>query len=258
MSIPALAFLTLAGVLLVFFVSLHIRQNRRLAREMQRHAVPKRLARSITIITLERAVMFWVVLAGCFVLMGVQLYQRGNPRPAAVTVVEAVAEKPAPQAVENQAPEITPQPAPEPVPATASSAPEPVTEPTPQPVPLVSAPAPQPAATLQEPPLPVPAAAQPPLSREARESALDKLKQRYETLFVNYYYLAHCDAAGPEDEKSLTAAMRIALSEARAPAPMEANILTAARGTYREVYSRSPCNPPQIEAQRRELERFLR
>ncbi len=76
---------------------------------------------------------------------------------------------------------------------------------------------------------------------ESTELALDTLKQKYEELFINYYYLKRCNRILPRDFHLMSAALTHELSMLNAPLIIRKNILSAAKGTHDEMYASMEC-----------------
>lgn len=77
---------------------------------------------------------------------------------------------------------------------------------------------------------------------------LDEIKQRYESLFVNYLFLRRCGGAEATDYHVISSALLEELASLDGPSRMHADVLTAARGSYDEVYARIPCDPAKTQA----------
>lgn len=111
---------------------------------------------------------------------------------------------------------------------------------------------------LNNPPQPIakeqkiipPAAEAPPAtdSEAERQAKLDMLKEKHETLRVNYYYLQRCGLATPDDEAKLELALAREIAALSGPARLSADVITAARGTYDEIYARLGCERAEAEA----------
>ncbi len=78
------------------------------------------------------------------------------------------------------------------------------------------------------------------------QAYLDLIKQRYEKLFVTYYYLLQCRAVDGSGFALLESALRSDLLSAGAPLDTGDNILQAAQGTYNEIYAHSACHKDDI------------
>jgi len=78
------------------------------------------------------------------------------------------------------------------------------------------------------------------------ENTIDKIKTRYEGVLVNYLLLKKCGKTGSLDYQIITSAMQSELSANSAPARLKYDILTAAKGSYDEIYARSTCNEDEI------------
>lgn len=81
-----------------------------------------------------------------------------------------------------------------------------------------------------------------------REAYIDWLKERYEAWFITYYYLQKCQKAGPDDYDIISHSLTQDLSAAHADGTVEGNILMAASGSYKEMYSDIPCDPTHLAA----------
>jgi hypothetical protein len=79
-----------------------------------------------------------------------------------------------------------------------------------------------------------------------QQAYLDLLKQRYETWLITYYYLQKCGKAGPQDMEIIDSSLRRELAASGADDSVEANIHTAANGSYKEMYSAIPCDAAHI------------
>ncbi len=73
------------------------------------------------------------------------------------------------------------------------------------------------------------------------QATLNTIKTRYENLFVNYYFHSRCGSATQDDYLLLNTLLLEELASAGAGARMQQNILTAARGSYDEVYAKADC-----------------
>lgn len=81
-----------------------------------------------------------------------------------------------------------------------------------------------------------------------QQERLDELKRRYESLFVNYLYLFRCRQAEEADFYALNAGLSRELASLNGPGRLSHDILTAAKGSYDEVYAKVSCNNSGTEA----------
>ena len=75
---------------------------------------------------------------------------------------------------------------------------------------------------------------------------LNEIKSRFEGLFVNYQYLQRCGTLAEADYHILNSALMHELTSNNAPARLQYDILTAAQGTYEEIYARSECDEASV------------
>ena len=81
-----------------------------------------------------------------------------------------------------------------------------------------------------------------------QEAYIDWLKERYEAWLVTYYYLQKCKAAGDEDYAIIHNLLKRDLESTHAKPEVERNILLAANGSYKEIYSNIPCDNAQMRS----------
>jgi hypothetical protein len=77
---------------------------------------------------------------------------------------------------------------------------------------------------------------------QAAANPLDTLKERYEALYVNYLLLRRCQLTDTSAYHLLNSGLMQELASVNAPSRLQYDIITAARGTYNEIYSRLPCD----------------
>lgn len=83
---------------------------------------------------------------------------------------------------------------------------------------------------------------------EPTNEALDALKERYETLLVNYQFLARCGLAREEDFNLITSSLARHVASVSGPGRLTHDIVTAARGSYQELYLAAPCAAAESQA----------
>jgi hypothetical protein len=79
-----------------------------------------------------------------------------------------------------------------------------------------------------------------------QEAYIDWLKEHYESWLITYYYLAKCKKSVPEDYTLIVRSLEKELDAAHAAKTVENNILQAAAGSYREMYTDIPCDGTHI------------
>ncbi len=78
------------------------------------------------------------------------------------------------------------------------------------------------------------------------ESGIDKIKTRYEELLVTYLFLKKCGKTDATDYQQIMSALQKDIVRLRAPIRLQYDILTAAKGSYEGLYSRSDCAPSAV------------
>lgn len=79
-------------------------------------------------------------------------------------------------------------------------------------------------------------------------SAIDGLKKRYEEILVTHFFLARCGIAQPIDFHIINSALSQEMASINAPGRLQNDILTAAKGSYKEMYSQTRCEGSGMEA----------
>lgn len=88
---------------------------------------------------------------------------------------------------------------------------------------------------------------QSPQDTSTKDSAIDATKTRYEELLVTYLFLKKCGIAKPSDYQKINTSMQNALVSLKAPSRLKYDILTAAKGSYDELYARTSCDSMNLE-----------
>lgn len=91
----------------------------------------------------------------------------------------------------------------------------------------------------------------------AMSKELNEIKSRYESVFVNYQYLKGCGVASDTDYHIVNSALMHELASNSAPARLQYDILTAAQGTYQEIYARSGCEKENVEKMQNEFKAYV-
>lgn len=80
------------------------------------------------------------------------------------------------------------------------------------------------------------------------QNPIDDIKSRYEELIVTYMIMQKCNRAEASDYQLIMAALQKEIIAAQAPERLQYDILTAAKGSYEELYSGNDCQKPDIDA----------
>jgi hypothetical protein len=80
------------------------------------------------------------------------------------------------------------------------------------------------------------------------QAHIDWLKERYESWLVTFRYLERCGQAQKADEALIRSELMSELRKSKAPREVYDNILTAAKGSYEELYRHAACDENQIRA----------
>lgn len=88
-------------------------------------------------------------------------------------------------------------------------------------------------------------------------TSLDHLKARYEELIVTFLYLRECGMATDKDYATIMSMLAHEMRSLEASPKMQENILSAAKGSYEEIYRGSPCEGAAMEATKEGFLRFL-
>ncbi len=79
------------------------------------------------------------------------------------------------------------------------------------------------------------------------QAAMDRIKKRYEDILITYFFLNKCNRAQQTDFHIITSALSQEMASVNAPGRLQNDIVTAARGSYREMYAGSSCQGPGID-----------
>ena len=81
-----------------------------------------------------------------------------------------------------------------------------------------------------------------------KQAELDRLKKRYEEIFINNMFMKKCGKAKPADIHIIISALSQDMASINAPGRLQYDILNSARGSYREMYADSPCESDAAKA----------
>jgi hypothetical protein len=86
---------------------------------------------------------------------------------------------------------------------------------------------------------------------------INKLKADFESLFVTYQFLYQCGSVEAVDYHILNSILAHKISSLNAAGRIQYDILTAAKGTYEEIYSRSSCEDPSITDMQKKFRDYI-
>ena len=75
-----------------------------------------------------------------------------------------------------------------------------------------------------------------------RQAKIDELKKRYEEVLVSYFVLRNCGLTSPTDYHVINSALSQEMASVNAPGRLQFDILTAAKGSYNELYAGNTCD----------------
>lgn len=91
-----------------------------------------------------------------------------------------------------------------------------------------------------------------------KQSVLDAIKKRYEGLLVNYLFLKKCKLIDAQDYHAIISTLSREMASVNAPGRLEDDILTAAKGSYNEMYANSACTGPETEKLHRQYDEYIK
>lgn len=77
---------------------------------------------------------------------------------------------------------------------------------------------------------------------------LDALKKNTEAILVTHLYLKRCGIAAESDFHILMSGLAREMASINAPGRLQHDILTAAKGSYMEIYAKTECSNANIES----------
>lgn len=112
----------------------------------------------------------------------------------------------------------------------------------------LSAPAQETADSAQQSVNPVESLYNPETTTSSNQAQMDSIKKRYEEIFVTYFFLKKCNQVNPVDFHIITSALSQEMASVNAPGRLQHDIVTAAQGSYKEMYSQTACDNQTIAA----------
>lgn len=89
------------------------------------------------------------------------------------------------------------------------------------------------------------------------QSAMDGLKKRYEEILVSYFFLKRCDKIPASDYHIIISALSQEMASINAPGRLQYDILTAAQGSYKEMYTRNACDSDDVAVLHRQYGDYI-
>ena len=77
-------------------------------------------------------------------------------------------------------------------------------------------------------------------------SVMDAIKKRYEEILITHFFLRKCNLALPLDYHIIISSLSQEMSSINAPGRLQYDIVTAAQGSYKEMYSKSTCTSDSV------------
>ena len=90
-----------------------------------------------------------------------------------------------------------------------------------------------------------------------RQAQLDKLKRQYEEILVTYYFMEKCKKTNPNDFHIIISALSQEMASINAPGRLQYDIVNAAKGSYKEMYSESKCEDADVTALHSQYSNYL-
>ena len=94
-------------------------------------------------------------------------------------------------------------------------------------------------------------------STYSNQSSMDALKKRYEEILVTYFFLKKCNRNDALDFHIITSALSQEMASVNAPGRLQHDIVTAAQGSYREMYYNTPCDSQIVEALSKQYKAYI-
>lgn len=92
---------------------------------------------------------------------------------------------------------------------------------------------------------------------EEYQAKLDSIKERFEPLFINYYYLKRCNLTSPDDFHLMNSSLMYELAAINAPAGLRSSILSASKGSHDEIYANASCEPSATAPLKNNVDAYL-
>lgn len=90
------------------------------------------------------------------------------------------------------------------------------------------------------------------------DAKMDDIKRRYEDILVLHMFMKKCNKTQPTDYNVITSALAQEMANINAPGKMHTAILTAAQGTFKEIYADSPCQGNGVGALSKQYAKYIK
>lgn len=98
---------------------------------------------------------------------------------------------------------------------------------------------------------------EPEINTNSQTAEIDKIKSDFESLFVTYQFLYKCGKTEPDDYHIINSALAHEIASKNAPGRIQYDILTAAKGSYQEIYSKTSCDAPEIAGMQQKFRDYI-
>lgn len=241
------------AILALFILGWQVYENRSLSRRLA-EIIDDQAVQSVARFAWMRTLQTIIALIGCAVILGFMDEERSNSQHTADTMAAALEHNtnlPAKEMVEVAIPVPVSTPTPTPILPDTTPVAAPVVTPAPAATPTTQAPA----SIVQTP---VEEVYNPERDAKDNDSRLDDIKKRYENILVTYMFLSKCQKAGPDDYGIIMNALTQEMAGKNPPPQFQENILSAAQGSYKEMYTQTSCTGESIETLRAQYNDYLK
>jgi hypothetical protein len=88
-------------------------------------------------------------------------------------------------------------------------------------------------------------------------SSADNIKTRYEEILVTYFLMQKCQKTNDSDYQLIISALQKEVANSDNSERLQNDILTAAKGSYEEMYSQNDCLKPVIETSAKQYNNYI-
>ena len=93
--------------------------------------------------------------------------------------------------------------------------------------------------------------------KDDKQSKLNVIKSRYEEVLVTHFFLRKCQIAPSSDYHIIMSALAVEMASANAPGRLQYDILTAAKGSFKEMYAKSSCDERTTQSLRESYANYI-
>jgi hypothetical protein len=90
------------------------------------------------------------------------------------------------------------------------------------------------------------------------KNTADAIKTRYEELLVTYFLLRKCGKSSDSDYQSIISLLQKEIIASQAPSRLQYDTLTAAKGSYEELYSLNDCTKSDLETMTNQFDSYIK